>query len=195
LSLFFTCLAYFVPSSFEAFAHIHSILLHSSNSYLSTTMATCLSPVNLSAPMSAFFLKPAGSAYAPFTREVLAPSVVTRQPRGPPAPNATTRSIPAPVSVAQASTLFSSWRERVASGPAEMPTPPNTPKSSPTFKSGKRKGGRRSGSQSPKPTAQKFIADEIETKPTVQAAPSSPALDSSGTFINVLIQSTVLIFR
>jgi len=155
---------------------IYTIHTRQTRSSLST-MATCLSPVNLAAPMSAFFLKPTGVAYAPFSRENFSTaSVVTRQPRGPPAPNATTsRKIPAPVTVAPTAPT-TSWRDRVSSGPAEMPTPPNTPKSSPTAKSGKRKG-RRSGSQSPKPVAQSFIAD-VKSETSV-AAPESNQLTAS----------------
>jgi hypothetical protein len=144
-------------------------------------MAACLSPVNLSAPMSAFFLRPVERRFQPFPRELVsAISTTLRQPRGPPAPKTPVRGVPAPIALASAPAApvlaapapKKSWRERVAAVAEEVseaeswkevakkspkPKSPRAPKSP---KSPKRKVTRAS---SPEPVAEEAVAPVLQS--------------------------------
>ena len=138
-------------------------------------MAACLSPVNLSAPMSSFFLRPAERQFQPFQQELVnAISTAMRQPRGPPAPKTPVLGAPAAAIMAsEAPSVFvgaapapkKSWRDRVAAAAEikekesewkEVPAKksPKSPKSFKTPKSPKspkKKGTKAARTASPEP--------------------------------------------
>ncbi|KAI0035786.1 hypothetical protein K488DRAFT_68112 [Vararia minispora EC-137] len=158
-------------------------------------MTTCLSPVNLTAPMSAFFLKPTGqdAVYLPFPRDIFASfSVITRQPRGPPEQNAkaTRKPAPAPVNVPEPPAPVTSWRDRVSAGPAEMPKAQKTSRAPPTPKSGGKRRGRRSDTQSPAPVHSRSASvthpDSPVSAPIVN---SEPAVEVPLTPLSALVES------
>ncbi|VDC01559.1 unnamed protein product [Peniophora sp. CBMAI 1063] len=159
-------------------------------------MAACLSPVNLSAPMSSFFLRPAERQFQPFQQELVAAiSTAMRQPRGPPAPKTPVLGAPAPILMAsEAPSVFvapapapkKSWRDRVAAAaevkenewkevPAKKsPKSPKsfkTPKSPKSPKSPKKKTTKAARTASPEPIV------EIAAAPVQPESPSARVYD------------------
>ena len=139
-------------------------------------MAACLSPVNLSAPMSSFFLRPAERQFQPFQQELAnAISTALRQPRGPPAPKTPVLGAPAPILMASVAPVVmvkaapkTSWRDRVAAAAAEVKEAESwkevpakkSPKSPKSFrtpkspKSPKKKGTKAARTASPEPVVE-----------------------------------------
>ncbi|KZV67833.1 hypothetical protein PENSPDRAFT_736306 [Peniophora sp. CONT] len=145
-------------------------------------MAACLSPVNLSAPMSSFFLRPTERQFQPFERSELVNAISTalRQPRGPPAPKTPVLGAPAPILMASQAPVVmvaaapkKSWRDRVAAAatveakeaeqwkevPAKKsPKGPKSFKTPKSPKSPKKKGTKAARTASPEPVVVEVTA-------------------------------------
>lgn len=140
-------------------------------------MAACLSPVNLSAPMSSFFLRPAERQFQPFQQELVnAISTALRQPRGPPAPRTPVLGAPAPILMASEAPVVmvsaapkKSWRDRVAAAAEvkeaeqwkEVPAK-KSPKSPKSFKTPKSpKSPKRKGTKGPRAASPEPVVVEV----------------------------------